>query len=168
MSKAERDTSSLVSSPPHGYRPCVGIFLLDGAAKRVFVGHRLDTEVEAWQMPQGGIDPGEDVVVAGFREMREEIGTDRAELLRASDHWRPYDLPRDIAARMWGGRYRGQAQRWLAFRFLGQDSDIDLEGPHPEFHRWKWARPEELPDLVVPFKREIYLSVVEEFRPLWA
>jgi putative (di)nucleoside polyphosphate hydrolase len=153
-------------APRPGYRPCVGIFLLDRHG-RVFVGRRLDTP-DAWQMPQGGIDGDEDPAVAGLREMREEIGTDRAALLEESRVWRAYDLPPEIARRMWGGRYRGQTQRWLAFRFLGEDADIRLEGPHQEFDAWRWVEPDRLAGLIVPFKRDIYLSVVAEFRPLWA
>lgn len=152
--------------PPPGYRPCVGIFLLN-AAGRVFVGRRLDTE-DAWQMPQGGIDRGELPAVAARREMREEIGTDRADLLAESPYWRSYDLPAPLAGRLWKGRYRGQAQRWLAFRFTGTDADIALDGRHPEFSAWRWVQPDELPQLIVPFKRDVYVSVVDEFRPLWA
>lgn len=155
------------AEPPAGYRPCVGIFLLN-RDRRVFVGQRRDQSHPAWQMPQGGIDAGEDPVTAALREMREEIGTDRASLLAESRVWRSYDLPPELAARMWGGRYRGQTQKWLAFRFEGEDRDIAIDLPHPEFSAWQWADPERLPELIVPFKRGVYLSVVDEFRPLWA
>ncbi len=150
-----------------GYRRCVGIFLLN-ADDAVFVGQRHDVGRQAWQMPQGGIDPGEDAVAAGLREMREEIGTDRALLLRESSVWRSYDLPAELQGRVWSGRYRGQTQRWLAFRFTGEDADIRLDGPHPEFSTWRWVEPERLVELIVPFKRDVYLSVVGEFRSLWA
>lgn len=150
-----------------GYRPCVGIMLLD-AAGRVFVGQRCDTPAEAWQMPQGGIDPGEDVLAAGLRELKEEIGTAAAELLYESRWWRSYDLPVDIARRLWHGRYHGQTQKWLALRFTGSDRDIVLDGAHPEFCAWRWLPPDELVARIVPFKRDVYLSVVEEFRHLWA
>jgi putative (di)nucleoside polyphosphate hydrolase len=153
--------------PQPGYRPCVGIFLLNPAGL-VFVGQRLDTAGDAWQMPQGGIDADEDPIVAGRREMAEEIGTDEADLLQESRIWRSYDLPQEIAQRLWGGRYRGQSQKWLAFRFRGSDRDIRLDGPHPEFRAWRWTRPDRLMELIVPFKRDVYLSVVDEFRPLWA
>jgi putative (di)nucleoside polyphosphate hydrolase len=149
------------------YRPCVGIMLLnrDGA---VFVAKRIDMPSDAWQMPQGGIDPGEGVAEAGLREMREEIGTGSARLLRESAVWRSYDLPPGIARRLWGGRYRGQSQKWLAFEFEGEDVDIRLDSPHPEFAAWRWIRPDQLGKVIVPFKRDVYLSVVDEFRPLWA
>jgi putative (di)nucleoside polyphosphate hydrolase len=152
--------------PRGGYRPCVGIFLLN-RDRHVFVGQRHDTHFDAWQMPQGGIDPGEDPVTAGLREMGEEIGTSDAELLASSRTWRSYDLPRDLAARMWGGRYKGQTQLWLAFAFRGEDRDIRIDGEHPEFKTWRWADPATLGELIVPFKRDVYLSVVDEFRPLW-
>lgn len=152
--------------PPPGYRPCVGLFLL-GPGRRAFVGQRLDTP-GAWQMPQGGIDAGEAPLEAGLRELREEIGTDRAELLAESRCWRSYDLPPELARSIWGGRYRGQSQKWLALRFLGDEAEIRLETAHPEFDAWRWADPAELPALAVPFKRAVYLSVVDEFRPLWA
>lgn len=155
------------AGPRPGYRCCVGIFLLN-AGNEVFVGQRVDTAGDAWQMPQGGIDDAEDVVDAARREMREEIGTDHAELLQESRVWRSYDLPRDIAQRSWGGRYRGQCQKWLAFRFTGSDAEIRLDGEHPEFRTWRWVAPERLISLIVPFKRDVYLSVVDEFRPLWA
>lgn len=153
-------------APAAGYRPCVGVFLLNPAGL-VFVGERLDTP-GAWQMPQGGIDPAEEPEAAARREMREEIGTDRVVLLAESRVWRSYDLPPDLARRMWGGRYRGQTQKWLAFRFAGEDGDIRLDGPHPEFRAWRWVAPDRLAELIVPFKRDVYLSVVAEFRPLWA
>jgi putative (di)nucleoside polyphosphate hydrolase len=156
----------LTSEPRPGYRPCVGVFLLD-AQNRVFVGQRFDT-AGAWQMPQGGIDAGETPLSAARREMREEIGTERASLLAESRVWRSYDLPPEIARRMWGGRFRGQTQRWLAFRFEGRDEDIRIDLPHPEFCAWRWVAPDRLAELIVPFKRDVYLSVVDEFRPLWA
>lgn len=157
----------LTTGPRRGYRPCVGIMLLDRDG-RVLVGQRNDASRDAWQMPQGGIDPGEGAIEAGMREMLEEIGTQRATLLAESAWWRSYDLPPELARRMWGGRYRGQTQKWLAFRFEGSDDDIRIDVPHPEFKAWRWAAAEQLPSLIVPFKRAIYLSVVDEFRHLWA
>jgi putative (di)nucleoside polyphosphate hydrolase len=122
----------------------------------------------AWQLPQGGIDDGETPESAGWREMLEEIGTDKARLLARSRVWRSYDLPPDLARRMWRGRYKGQTQLWLAFSFEGEDTDIRLDTEHPEFADWRWMEPARLPELAVSFKRAIYLSVVDEFRPLWA
>ncbi|SNB64621.1 putative (di)nucleoside polyphosphate hydrolase [Arboricoccus pini] len=155
------------SEPRAGYRPCVGIFLLD-QADRVFVGRRADLRQEAWQLPQGGIDPGETPDQAGLREMFEEIGTNKARLLKKSRVWRSYDLPADLAARMWKGRYKGQTQLWIAYRFEGSEADIDLAGTHPEFAAHRWVDPEQLVALTVPFKRGVYGAVLDEFRELWA
>ncbi len=160
-------TCDVTAAAKPGYRPCVGIMLLD-AQSQVFVGQRCDTRAEAWQMPQGGIDPGEDVVSAGLRELEEEIGTAAAVLLYESRYWRSYDLPADIARRLWQGRYRGQTQKWLAFRFTGSDRDIVIDRAHAEFCAWRWLPPDDLVGRIVPFKRDVYLSVVEEFRHLWA
>lgn len=153
--------------PKPGYRPCVGIFLI-GPNHTVFVGQRRDTREPAWQMPQGGIDVGETPLQAAVRELKEEIGTDQALFLGESNIWRSYDLPVSIANRMWNGRYRGQTQKWIAFRFLGRDSDIFLDTPHAEFSAWRWAPAEEVIDTAVPFKRRVYVSVVGEFRHLLA
>lgn len=144
------------------YRPGVGIMLLNGKG-RVFVAQRLDMPSEAWQMPQGGIDKGEDPLDAAWREMREEIGTDKAELAAESHDWFSYDLPPDLADRIWKGRFRGQRQKWFVFRFQGKDRDIDIETEHPEFSAWKWAKMKKLPDLIVPFKRRLYAELIEEF-----
>lgn len=156
----------VTDEPPPGYRPCVGLLLLD-RRHRIFVGQRADLSFPAWQMPQGGIDPGETPFEAGLRELREEVGTDRVEFLKESRVWRSYDLPPELARRMWGGRYRGQAQRWFAFRFLGEDGDINIHQGHPEFRAWRWAEPEQLLAEIVSFKRDVYQSVFEEFRCLW-
>lgn len=114
-------------------------------------------------MPQGGIDEGELAVDAAIRELEEETGIDTAEFLGISNQWRRYDVPRAIAATAWGGRFRGQAQLWAAFRFTGDASDIDIETEHPEFSRWKWTDPETLLAEIVPFKRDIYADVLVEF-----
>lgn len=156
--------------PRPGYRPCVGIFLLDHRG-RLLAARRTDVAEEAWQLPQGGIDEGEDPVAAGFREMREEIGTDRAVLLRVSRVWRSYDLPPAARAQVrWGDRYRGQTQLWVAFRFTGEDRDIrlDSDGSEVEFSAWRWIDPGELVELAVAFKRAVYASVLEEFADLVA
>ncbi|NDA09018.1 MAG: RNA pyrophosphohydrolase [Alphaproteobacteria bacterium] len=147
------------------YRPCVGIMLLN-TKNQVFVGQRLDRSVEAWQMPQGGIDEGEDPVHAGFREMMEEIGTNSAELIEEHSEWLNYDIPKDLADQLWQGRFRGQAQKWLAFRFNGTDDEINIDTDEPEFRSWKWADTAELPELAVPFKRDVYQNILAEFQHL--
>lgn len=147
------------------YRPCVGIMLLN-RRDEVFVAQRNDMKTEAWQMPQGGIDAGEEPRAAAFRELEEETGTARAEVLAESAGWLHYDLPVELAGKLWKGRYRGQTQKWFAMRFLGEDAEIDIETDNPEFSAWKWATPEQLPELIVPFKRDLYRKVLEEFRPL--
>ncbi|MDZ4735927.1 MAG: RNA pyrophosphohydrolase [Rhodospirillaceae bacterium] len=144
------------------YRPCVGIMLLNRASE-VLVAQRLDMTSHAWQMPQGGIDRGETPIKAAWREMREEIGTDRASLLAESRDWLRYDLPDNLASTLWGGRFRGQEQKWFAFRFEGDDSDIDIATRRPEFSSWKWVRMAELPAVIVPFKQQLYRDIVSEF-----
>ncbi len=148
---------------PRPYRPCVGLMLIN-AEGSVFVGNRIDTPGDHWQMPQGGIDAGETPEQAALRELTEEVGTDKAEIVAESADWHAYDLPPALSRRVWKGRYRGQTQKWFALRFLGTDDDIDIDGEHPEFADWQWAPLENLPDLIVPFKRGIYLQVVDEFR----
>ena len=150
-----------------GYRAGVGVMLLDRRSL-VFVGRRIDTAGENWQMPQGGIDKGESPRQAARRELKEEAGTDKAEILAESAGWLTYDVPREIAGRLWRGRYRGQMQKWFAMRFTGEDRDIDLNTHHPEFDAWKWIAPAELPRLIVPFKRQLYLDVLREFEGLLA
>ena len=150
-----------------GYRKCAGIMLLN-ARKQVFVARRLDMPSAAWQMPQGGIDAGESPAEAARREMREEIGTDRAEIIAESPRWFTYDLPVELVDQLWGGRYRGQTQKWFAFRFNGTDADIDLDTHEPEFIEWKWIEPEMLPEVIVPFKRELYADLLVEFRDVLA
>jgi putative (di)nucleoside polyphosphate hydrolase len=158
-------TAEVEAVRDRGYRPGVGVMLLDHR-NRVFVGRRIDMAGENWQMPQGGIDKGETPRQAALRELKEEVGTDRAELLAESAQWLRYDVPREIAGRLWRGRYRGQMQKWFAMRFTGRDSDIDLATHHPEFSAWKWVPAEELPRLIVPFKRQLYLDILDEFAPL--
>ena len=155
------------------YRPCVGVMLLD-ARGRVFVGERAGGEgaapvEKAWQMPQGGIDPGETPLVAARRELWEETGVRSATLLAEAPDWIRYDLPPELVGKAWKGKWRGQEQRWFAFRLTGPESEIDLDvAGHgdPEFTAWRWVAMEELPGLVVPFKRATYEAVVAAFRHL--
>lgn len=147
------------------YRSGVGIMLLDKNG-RVFVAKRIDMTSEAWQMPQGGIDEGETPLACARRELKEETGTDKAELLKESPKWFTYDLPDDLIPKIWGGRYRGQRQRWFAMRFTGEDSDINIATGEPEFSQWQWIAMRDLPGIIVPFKRRLYQELVEEFKDL--
>jgi putative (di)nucleoside polyphosphate hydrolase len=153
------------------YRPCVGLTVFNPEGL-VFIGRRSSgpehiDETHVWQMPQGGIDDGEDPWPAGLRELYEETSIGSVERLGAIDDWLTYDIPRDIVGQAWGGRYRGQTQKWFALRFIGDDGEINIETPggghEPEFIQWKWEPLEHLPDLVVPFKRRTYERVVREF-----
>ena len=151
------------------YRPCVGVMLVN-AQGRAFVGKRIDNrEGDAWQMPQGGIDPGEDPRAAAIRELGEETGLQphHATIIAQSNEELFYDLPEELVSKLWKGQYRGQRQLWVLARFTGEDSDIRLDADkHPEFCEWKWVDPETLPDLIVPFKKRVYRAVLEEFRSL--
>ncbi len=146
------------------YRPCAGVMLLNRHGQ-VFVGQRLDSVVEAWQMPQGGIDPGEDALEAAWRELWEETGVARelAELVAEAPDELFYDLPEELAGRIWKGKWRGQRQRWFLFRFLGEDGDVNIETAEPEFRAWRWAEPKDLPELIVPFKRQLYKELLTVF-----
>jgi putative (di)nucleoside polyphosphate hydrolase len=149
---------------PAGYRPCVGLMLVnrDGL---VFAGLRRDVGGAAWQMPQGGIDPGETPREAALRELVEEVGTDKVEIVAASGDWLTYDLPDTIRAKAWGGRYVGQAQRWFVMRFTGADSDIDIASSDPaEFTAWQWMPLDDLVRDIVAFKRPVYDRIASEFR----
>ena len=146
------------------YRPCVGIMLLN-KAQQAFIGKRRDVKGNAWQMPQGGIDPHETVVEAALRELQEEIGTDNVSLLAVSQQVLRYDFPRAVKGKVWGGCYRGQAQRWVLMQFQGRDEDINLFTEHPEFIEWRWENLPEVERLAVPFKKEIYAAVIKEFLP---
>lgn len=148
------------------YRPCAGVMLVNGEG-RIFVGQRIDSTTEAWQMPQGGIDPGEDPESAALRELQEETGIDPKLVTviarSAGEHF--YDLPVELKGKIWGGKYRGQRQIWFLLKFHGDDSDINIVTKHPEFHAWRWASLDEVEALIVPFKRELYHAVIQELSP---
>jgi len=152
------------------YRPCVGVMLIN-AAGLVFIGRRASgpehiDATHVWQMPQGGIDPGEDSWAAAKRELMEETGVGSVDKLAEMPHWLTYDIPRAIAGRAWRGRYRGQRQKWFAMRFTGKDDEINVASPaghKQEFIAWRWEPMQNLPELIVPFKRSVYEQVVREF-----
>lgn len=147
------------------YRPNVGVMLINGDGM-IFVAERIDTP-GAWQMPQGGIDKGEDPETAAVRELEEETGVapDAVEIVARTADWLTYDLPPELLGKIWKGKYRGQKQHWYLMRFNGDDSMITLETDHPEFSAWKWVSADELVGGIVPFKRAIYEALVEEFAP---
>lgn len=147
------------------YRPAAAIMLLNSEDK-VFVAQRIDSALEAWQMPQGGLDPDEEPLAGALRELEEETGIPPhlVEIIAKAPEVLLYDLPPEMMGRIWGGRYRGQAQHWFIARFLGTDADVNLETAEPEFRAWKWADASELVDLIVPFKRQLYSDVVAAFR----
>jgi putative (di)nucleoside polyphosphate hydrolase len=156
------------------YRPCVGVMLVNPAGQ-VFVGQRIDRrensggEGDFWQMPQGGIDDGEDLRAAALRELEEEtgIGADKVTILGEAPDELLYDLPAELLGKLWGGRFRGQRQAWLLMRFTGDDADVRLDAHDPpEFCAWKWVAPEQLSDLIVPFKKRVYRAVIDAFREL--
>jgi putative (di)nucleoside polyphosphate hydrolase len=148
------------------YRPCVGVMLVNPAGL-IFAGQRLDSPTAAWQMPQGGIDDGEKPRAAALRELGEETGVtaDLVEFVAKTDDWLIYDLPPDLLGKVWGGRYRGQRQKWFLYRFTGRDDQIDIATAHPEFARWKWTRADDMLAAIVPFKRQVYEQVIAAFRP---
>ena len=157
------------------YRPCVGLMVLNRKG-RVFVGRRRDgpehvDAIHVWQMPQGGVDPGEDTWDAAKRELYEETNVRSIEKLAEVGDWLIYDIPRTVAGRAWKGRYRGQRQKWFAARFTGKDSEINVESPgggshKAEFVSWRWEPMKNLPQLIIPFKRPVYERVVREFARL--
>jgi len=157
---AEEKGKSMTSDD--GYRRGVGIMLLNDRGD-VLVGQRADVTEEAWQMPQGGIDEGETPRDAALRELQEELGTSKVEIMAETKAWFRYDLPEEFLNGQRHGRWRGQQQKWFLMRFLGQDSDIDTETEHREFSQWQWVAPSRLLKLIVPFKRQLYLNVLQDF-----
>ena len=147
------------------FRIGVGIIVLNNK-NQVFVGKRKDNPGNNWQMPQGGIDKGEDFISAMKRELMEETSIKNIKILKELEHLYQYDLPKNLVGIIWKGKFRGQKQKWFITRFLGKDTDINLKTKHPEFIEWKWIEPEKLPEVIVYFKKEIYLSLVKEIKLL--
>jgi putative (di)nucleoside polyphosphate hydrolase len=165
-------SGTMHAQAPPGYRPCVGIMIVNRDGK-VWIGRRAGSPADAegpdtwWQMPQGGIDAGEDIEKAALRELAEETGVTSAHIIARTEGYHLYDLPASLQGKAWGGRYRGQAQWWVVVRFTGEDGEIDLEPPghQVEFDRWEWTPLETLIDRVVPFKRAVYAAVIAELGP---
>ncbi|GGD94340.1 RNA pyrophosphohydrolase [Tsuneonella deserti] len=154
---------------PTDYRPCVGIMLVNEAGQ-AFVGRRIDNkEGDWWQMPQGGVDEGEDLTEAALRELAEETGitADKISVIARLEEAIRYDLPEELIGTLWGGRFRGQEQTWFLARFSGTEEDVDLEAHDPpEFCEFRWIDPEHLPEMIIPFKKRVYRAVLEGFREL--
>ena len=149
------------------YRKCVGMMILN-SNKEILVGRRLDHPSGYWQMPQGGINDNENPKEAVWREMLEEIGTNKAELIKISNQWINYDIPSETLKTLpWGDIYIGQTQKWFAFLFLGEDNDINVGTDNPEFSEWKWTRMDSIVDSIVPFKRDVYAKILEEFKDIF-
>ncbi|MBV1863294.1 MAG: RNA pyrophosphohydrolase [Rhodobacteraceae bacterium] len=147
------------------YRPCVGLMVCNPNGG-IFAGQRIDSAKDAWQMPQGGVEKGENPRDAALRELEEETGIPAfaVNVVAETQDWIPYDLPHQLVPKLWKGRYRGQKQRWFLLRFAGDDSLINIETKHPEFSSWRWLEPEELLANIVPFKKDTYLQVIREFQ----
>ncbi|MBZ8118129.1 RNA pyrophosphohydrolase [Roseovarius sp. LXJ103] len=148
------------------YRPCVGVMLVNPSG-HVFVGQRIDSELDAWQMPQGGIDPGESVREAALRELWEETGLEASSVRieAETEAWLKYELPHALVPKLWKGRFRGQEQKWVLMRFTGDDGQVDIAKNDREFSEWRWMAPGDLLDNIVPFKRRVYEGVLSAFGP---
>ena len=149
------------------YRKCVGMMILNNN-KEILVGKRIDHPSGFWQMPQGGIDEYENPEEAVWREMMEEIGTNNVTLIKTSNQWLNYDIPNDTLKTLpWGRKYKGQTQKWFAFKFTGNDQEINVGTTNPEFSEWKWVRIDSIVDNIVPFKRDIYSTILKEFKDIF-
>lgn len=146
------------------YRPGVGMMIVN-KDKKIFIAKRKDTKLQAWQMPQGGIDQGETPSRAAIREMEEEIGNAYGRIISESANWYSYDIPKFLIQKLWEGNYKGQIQKWFLIEYTGQDNDINLNTENPEFTEWRWASIQELPSLIIPFKKKLYDAVIKEFAP---
>jgi putative (di)nucleoside polyphosphate hydrolase len=149
------------------YRKGVGMMIINQESK-VFVGKRIDTKTRGWQMPQGGMNTGETPSRAVFREMKEELGTNKGEIIAESKYWYSYDLPEFLVPKLWDGAYKGQKQKWFLIRYTGSDEDINIKTATPEFYEWSWVDIEDLPVMIVHFKKKLYNAVLKEFEPLVA
>lgn len=144
------------------YRRGVGMCIVN-SEKKIFAGKRVDTRTNTWQMPQGGIDGEETIAEAVLRETKEETGMDNVSIIAESENWYYYDLPESLIPKFWDGKYRGQKQKWVLLKFTGEDKEIDIHQQPPEFLKWKWVELEELPKIVIPFKKQLYQLVITEF-----
>ncbi|MCH9853212.1 MAG: RNA pyrophosphohydrolase [Alphaproteobacteria bacterium] len=146
------------------YRPCVGIMLVSKTGK-IFTANRIDYPGDYWQMPQGGIESGEDILASAIRELKEETSIESTRLIYQHHDWLYYDLPDDLRERFWQGKYNGQKQKWCCFAFTGDETEINLDTDIPEFLEWKWRDIDELPNIIVPFKKQLYRQLVTIFKP---
>lgn len=155
----------MIDRSEYAYRPAVGIMLINDA-RQVWVGQRLDNRLEAWQMPQGGLDPGEAPLAGALRELEEETGItpNLVEIIAAAPEELTYDIPDDMIGVVWKQKWRGQRQTWFLARFLGTDRDVNIATPDPEFRAWRWSTPDDLPTMIVPFKKRLYEDVLAAFR----